>query len=102
MYHACKRLRNASAQLRELEQPDISPHLETEDCSVLASAAHILKLKRYKEDLPEHGPWAEMTHKFVKCSIFQKVRGKKIIGSLEAHVVLFPHDLRGNHYIVFG
>ena len=35
---------------------------------VLASAAHVLKLERYRED--QHGPCARMTCKFVKCSIF--------------------------------
>ena len=36
--------------------------------TVLASAAHILKLERYRED--QHGPCARMTRKFVKRSIF--------------------------------
>ena len=36
--------------------------------TVLASAARILKLERYREDL--HGPCARMTRKFVKRSIF--------------------------------
>ena len=35
---------------------------------VLALAAHILKLERYREDL--HGPCARMIRKFVKRSIF--------------------------------
>ena len=35
---------------------------------VLASAVHILKLERYRED--QHGPCARMTRKFVKRSIF--------------------------------
>ena len=42
---------------------------------VLASAAHILKLERYRED--QHGPCAKMTRKFVKRSIFKKKEKKK-------------------------
>ena len=41
---------------------------ESRKCSVLASAAHILKLELYREDY--HGPCARMTRKFVKRSIF--------------------------------
>ena len=43
--------------------------------SVLASAAHILKLELYRED--EHGPCARMMRKFVKRSIFLKIKKKK-------------------------
>jgi hypothetical protein len=37
---------------------------------VLASAAHRLKLKRYREDY--HGPCVKITRKFVKRSIFKE------------------------------
>ena len=46
--------------------PLLSCHLKFSP--VLASAAHILKLERYRED--QHGPCARMTRKFVKRSIF--------------------------------
>ena len=39
---------------------------------VLASAAHILKLERYRED--QHGPCARMTRKFMKRSTFLNPR----------------------------
>ena len=46
---------------------------------VLASAAHILKLERYRED--KHGPCARMTRKFVKRSIFKKKK-KRLQGEI--------------------
>ena len=44
---------------------------------VLASAAHILKLKWYRGDY--HGSCARMKHKFVKRSIFSDVENKLMV-----------------------
>ena len=62
------------SQLNIVSCPCPLPHhctkFSPQHIPVLASAAHILKLERYRED--SHGPCARMTRKFVKRSIKKK------------------------------
>ena len=44
---------------------------------MLALAAHILKLERYREDW--HDPCARMTRKFVKHSLLKRKLGKEYV-----------------------
>ena len=62
---------------------------------MLASAAHILILERYRED--QHGPCARMTRKFVKRSIFKKKKKKRQRGHQSvSQSVQFSHSVMSN------
>ena len=61
--------------------------------SVLATATHILKLERYRED--QHGPCARMTQKFVKCSTFLAILSDHAIGRTAREFAVKPTPAAG-------